>query len=251
MKITSGRFIMHFPPVTSGFMRNIIEVDSAIAEHFNPLNYNPVPDDAPYDITRASTSAKETNAVSLQITAQSLILNVSTSEEDSSDVDKCCAYMHEKIELLYRAMIDKVCSEFYYSGLMAQLIFDDIVNPTKFIKDKFLGDTTKTQSFCDLNLRFTQKYLDDFYVNFEISNSRKSIENKSLHKEQITPLYKMTEGEEFLGVSIDVNDRYGFNYIPDYRSSYKKIQTITETVEDLLKGKIIVLLEKGEFDYDK
>ncbi len=243
MKIVSGTFMMHFPAVTDGMLRKLVALETAVADYFEPFSYSNVTDDAPYNHSRASTFAKNTKDVSLDITAQSLIFHANASSECVADLEKCYEYMDSTIALLYNSMVEHICPKFYYSGVIVQLEFDDIKNPSAYIQETLLNKRPN-QVFFDLNLRFTQIYKETFYINLEVLNKRKYSGNISPMQE-ITPLHKMKDDGEVLGVNIDVNDRYGFNFTPEYSSSYDKIQTIISTIKELLDGKLQKFWEEG------
>ena len=243
MKIVSGTFMMHFPAVTDVMLRRLVALEAAVADYFEPFSYNPVADDAPYNLPRASSFAKNTKDVSLDITAQSLIFHANASADYAFNVEKCYDYMDSTIALLYNAMVEHICPKFYYSGVIVHLEFDDIKNPSTYIQKKLVNEGLK-QNFFDLNLRFTQIYKNTFYVNLEVLNKRRYSGNIS-PKQEITPLYKMKDDGEVLGVTIDVNDRYGFNFTPEYISSYDQIQTINSTIKELLDGELQKFWKEG------
>ena len=243
MKIVSGTFMMHFPAVTDGMLRKLVALETAVADYFEPFSYSNVTDDAPYNLSRASTFAKNTKDVSLDITGQSLIFHANASSECVADLEKCYEYMDSTIALLYNSMVEHICPKFYYSVVIVQLEFDDIKKPSAYIQETLLNKRPN-QVFFDLNLRFTQIYKETFYINLEVLNKRKYSGNISPMQE-ITPLHKMKDDGEVLGVNIDVNDRYGFNFTPEYSSSYDKIQTIISTIKELLDGKLQKFWEEG------
>ncbi|MDE7211346.1 MAG: hypothetical protein K2O03_07865, partial [Lachnospiraceae bacterium] len=72
------------------------------------------------------------------------------------------------------------------------------------------------------------------------------IEKKSNGKEYITGEKKHT-----ISASIDVNDRYAANYIPDYCSDKAAFDEIMKVTNNIINGKLLRLVKKGEFCYDE
>ena len=102
------------------------------------------------------------------------------------------------------------------------------------IKKNF-SDLKSNKQLYDVSSKFTYIVNDNNFVNVSISNAR-GIEEVA---------GGLTRKVNYLSFTLDINDRYAFNELSNYRSSYKELINninITKVIID----KELVKLVKGE-----
>ncbi|MCL4417654.1 MAG: hypothetical protein M1365_13355 [Actinobacteria bacterium] len=121
------------------------------------------------------------------------------------------------------------------------LPFED--DPVKLLLNKFLNLKSFSKPF-DVEMKLTFTVEDVYYINLTFSNQR-TYDGISA-PDNFTPAYLSLQGES-VGVLVDINDRYGFNYIKGYKSNLEKQKHLFELTTTVLKEKLPEIIEKGEF----
>lgn len=246
MRVLSCAFNIFFPCVREDLKLHILEMEKDIKNTFQAFNINSIPEDAPFEIPRASAVSKNGHSV-LNVTPRSLVLNVNFDDKYNTDPRKCLEYTEHKIQLIYEQMCKHLSSRFYYSGMVIQLDFEGVDMPANYIGEKFLSKEHKNGLF-DLSIRFTKVQDNTYYINTEIGNKR-ALNYPIPLAGDILPLCKISSGKESIGVTVDINDRYAFNFKNGYMSNIDQIHAIVKIAESFLSGKVQRLVEKGEIDY--
>lgn len=212
-----------------------MDIEPALKDQFQPFNIAPIPDNAPPEIPRATAVSFKQHSV-LSISAHSLQLTTMFDEQYWDVPEKCFSYTKDRIELLHRVALDFLRNSFYYSGLIMQIDFEDKGNPTEYIEKNFLTSKMDKHLF-DVSIRLTATKDDIYYINTEIYNKREYIGVPQLGM-PIIPLSSFSESSHLIGVTVDVNDRYGFNFNKNYSSNYEKILKIISISELMITKKI-------------
>ena len=201
-----------------------------IEKHFEiyfpePFNILPVPDNAPAEIPRmigVSTNQHST----LQISANTTQLHVNIDGDYCKDMKKCFEYMRDRMEAI-KEIIKKLNVNILFAGLIIQ-IRNDKAKPVDFINDKFFKLNTKEKLF-DIAGKATFIKEEKYYINLAMMNLR------DMHK------------NEYLGINLDINDRYRHNFNISEYSDNDVISKILEFHIDILENKIDKFIEEGEF----
>ena len=59
--------------------------------------------------------------------------------------------------------------------------------------------------------------------------------------------YSQKQIAESIGAVIDINDRYGFNNDPEYRSDSSELQALLRSMSNIINNKLHTLIQRGEY----
>lgn len=164
----------------------------------------------------------------LQISNRIFQLVTTFDKEYDNNREKCFDYSYQKIESIVDA-VNKQKLEMIYCGLIVQYVFenlDDVISLLNRNSVKLMGD----YPFFNFAKKFSVVYGDRYYVNFELAS-----------------LIPRDEGKNFIGITIDINNRYGveINKSPHKNCDIDAIKRLLHfTSEEVLKN----LLSKGELN---
>jgi hypothetical protein len=223
--------------------KKIFQIEDAFSPKFiKPFQLIQVPDDAPEEIPRIQASSNMGHS-QLVISQSNLSLSTKFDNGWENDWNQCKSYFQDNIELSYKSLnaIDNKVINF--CGIVAN-IFIEFENSKKvidFLNSLFVKNVSDTD-LIDLNLKFTYKRDDKYYINYSFLNDTKYASDGKTIKMIPAYLRKVKSG---LMVNIDVNDRFSFNFNQDYTSNTQEGINLLNILDEIVKNRLQDILIKG------
>jgi len=223
-----------FYPTVSQIGRKIFKFEDMLSKYYGPFQLLPVPEEAPEEIPRITAVSR--NGHSQLIIAPSKLLFVTQYDDNfNRNWEKCLEYLNSGIDRLINILSDEI-SYYSFSGLTTQLMFDNYDQPLDALS-KFINLKSKPDPF-DINIKLTFAIKDIHYANIAISNTR------SINPNELEPGCLINTNQR-LGIILDVNDRYGFNFIKGYKSDAKALKNNIDITNEIVVNKLSMLIEEG------
>lgn len=204
-------------------MENFFPADAYLT--FGVPSTFPVPPEMP----RITVSSKN-NHSNLQISLNQIQLTTKFDENFQTDFSQCYEYLKDRIMVVNE--ITKIISEgrMFFNGIVSQFVDDKISDVKKEIISCLYKKGLSNEDIFDILSKLT--YIKDktYYVNVTVNNIR---ENNLI---------------EALGVQLDINSRYNFNY--NKEKKYIDDQVLNN-LQDLYKNIVMNHLKEiieGKFD---
>jgi len=228
-------------PKVNDLRRKAFEIEDSLQDYFLPVNLIPIPDDAPEEIPRISTTSKTGHSqLTISLTNTQLITNY--DDDFGRDWTKSLDYMHDRINKVRSSLEKYVGNEYLFCGLTTEIIFDSIKEPIQLLQNNFLKLTTDTTPH-EIEQKITFIVNENYYVNVTFKNLI-MFENSSKHG---FGRFKEQKGQ-FLGCILDINDRHGFNRLDSYTSNHENIDEIIKITRSMLDGKLNKMIEERVFE---
>jgi len=243
MIIQNTNFNIFYPKIPN-LRRKVVDYEEKFTTFFLPFKILPIPDDAPEEIPRIMMSTINGHS-SLNLSLTGAAFTTNYDEKFNYDWEKCLGYLNDRIIKVYDILDTLKQDRFLFSGLLTQIFINEFTeNPVDLIQNKILKLNSKTTPF-DVDCKITFVYEKNYYININVSNVRFF---EGLIPCGVTTSGTLQEKANTVGITIDINDRYGFNYDKDYTSDYAKIQKILEITTDIINNKLNKLITEGVFD---
>ncbi len=244
--IENAQFSIFFERDTSIRKKVFSFEDVFCSKYIKPFQLLQVPDEAPQEIPRIQ--AKSINGHSQIIISQSnLSINTNFDNGWEKDWNKCREYLKNNIELTYTSLNKAGFSVFLYTGLIINLFvkFDNQSQVIEHLNGIFLKKDN-TKDLYDINLKFTYKMADKYYINYNFSNSTKYSQKGIIPRFSPVYLDVLAHG---LSVNIDVNDRFSFNFMKDYLSNVNEGVILLDILNNIMNNQISDIIQKGDIIY--
>ncbi len=246
MIIQNTKYVIHYPKICN-LRRKAIEIEECLKDFF-PLGANilPIPEEAPADLPRLNFVSRYGHSM-LNISLVNAQLLTSYDDKFNKSWDQCFDYLDKRIKAINNLIRERLESEFLFSGLTTEVLFDEFsdVDPIKTFKNKFIKCESSQIPF-ELGFKATFEKDKCYFINFNFANVR-IYEN--VNALTMPPsLFESIEKHHWLGVMIDINDKFGFNYTKNYRSSYEKTSEILKITNDFISGKLLGIIKEGRLE---
>jgi hypothetical protein len=237
MKITNSAFNMIFPPEPS-IRESIFILESRLSEDFpKPFILVPLPNEAPVEFPRISATSRH-GFSTLNISLNNFQLVTNFSNDYSVDWKKCKEYVENHVYKLIDIVQPIFRQKPYYCGFTVNLLQKMDGDAVEALKKNFVSPNVNGQIYDYFN-RFT--FLrDKFYINIQLQNQRIQ-PNQML----LPGMLKQDEQKNIIGIALDINDRYGFNYNPGYTTSLGNIRSILDLTDDIVRNKLEKFVKEG------
>lgn len=239
MNVINSSFCLFSLPVEN-IRENFFQLEKDLSTLFaKPFNLVPLPDAAPLEIPRI-TAVSINGFSSLNISLNSYQFVTRFDKVYSSDWNKCRDYIKDRLYKIYD-ILDPFFKKKLYCGLTVNLIknLSDKDNAIDILLNNLTKFSSKNEIY-DIDNKYTFVKNKNYYVNIRVYNQRLSINN-------ILPgTLKENEQQNNIGILLDINDKYGFNYEPNYVSNKEKIDNIIEIADDIVFNKLENFIMKGE-----
>ena len=96
-----------------------------------------------------------------------------------------------------------------------------------------------------MNIRYTFVENENMFVNIMLQNARMFREGATV--DEAGALNISNQIAESIGAVIDINDRYGFNNDPEYRSDSSELQALLSSMSNIINNKLHTLIQRGEY----
>lgn len=229
--------------------RKIFTLEERLDDIFaKPFALMPIPDEAPEEIPRIQANSKLGHS-NLAISLNSAQFSINFDEQFNRDKDKCLNYIKERIFKIYNALSSEIIDECLFSGLTLNILFDELdgEDPINLISKNLYNVKSNLSPF-DINSKVTYTILDKYYINVTCFNVRNYTGDFST---QIGPLSNMRLDSHIIGITLDINDRYAFNYNNLYRSKEDEINKIIEISDSILGNNLEQYIKEGVLHFDE
>ncbi len=136
-------------------------------------------------------------------------------------------------------------NDYEYIGVVTNVICDEVTNEGAKKISKTLLNSEKISDIYDVNIKYTFIENDNMFVNIMLQNAR--LFRQGIIPDRAGALSDDNQTAESIGAIIDINDRYGFNTNPEYKSDSNMLNALLESMSNIIDKKLHVLIERGEY----
>lgn len=242
MNVIDSNFNIIFPPILN-IREHIFSLENELSPFFpKPFNLIPLPNEAPVEIPRI-TATSHHGFSNLNISLNSAQFVTSFSDDFSRDWRKCIDYIYTHVSRIYSILKPRFNGKPSYCGLTVNFVHKvENGDAISLIAKNFVNSKSSTLPY-DLLVKQTYVLEDKYYVNIQIQNQR-------LVKNQVVQIGHLSEFEhhDLVGISLDINDRFGINYSPAYYSGDDKIASVFRLTNEIVSEKLEKFVIDGEFE---
>lgn len=211
--------------------KNYVNIlNSSLSDYFFEFNTIGVPANIDPGIPRL-TASSISNHSSLEISLISAKLITRFDENFCDSSDLCFEYLKERVLKIFDVLVECGLSIVYTAIFINLEKKSD--NAVEELENVFLKKTGES-NIEEFGIRISQKVNDKFYK-IESFNNSKHVQMQRLvesnNDEIIFPLLSLEDADEienYLDISLEVNDRYAFNLNKGYLTSR---ETVLELIE--------------------
>ncbi|MFJ7755670.1 hypothetical protein ACQKGI_19895 [Peribacillus muralis] len=245
MDIKNSGYNIVFPRIEN-LRRKAFDIEDSLKDYFTNANIIPVPDNAPAEIPRIqSTSHNGHSNLNISLNNAQLVTNF--DGDYNTNVNAALSYLEERVYTVANMLEKYTNGIFLFSGLTTEVIFKK-EHPVEHMIDTFFKHSpTKGSSLHEVNLKTTQIVDDKYYANISISNER-TYEGQVSGFEDVVSFADLELKQHSLKVTLDINDRHGFNTQKNYTSSISEVKRIFELNREILELKLENLIKEGVLD---
>ena len=239
MNVVDSNFNIIFPPLYN-IREDIFKLEIELSEFFpKPFNLIPLPNEAPVEIPRI-TATSHHGFSSLNISLNSAQFSTNYSDDFSSNWPKCLSYILSHVKKIYSILKPRFNDRPSYCGLTVNFNYE-VDDALSLLQKNFITATSTLKPY-DLQLKQTFVIDERYYINFQIQNQR-------LYKNQMAQIGNMAacENHNLIGISLDVNDRYQFNYSPGYHSGADQIESVFSLTDRIVSNSLDRFVQEGVF----
>lgn len=218
--------------------------EEILKEFFNEATVLPVPDEAPVEIPRIIIKILNEHA-QLNISPVATTFEVHYDAGFEKNWDSCANYLVERMTRVFEFLKLLTNNTYEYVGLVSTILYDEVdENGAKKLSHSLLR-SDKINNIHDINIKYTFVENRNIFVNIMLQNARLFKEDVDVNEAGALSLKEQIA--ESIGATIDINDRYGFNTDPNYKSSSNMLNELIRYMGDIIDNKLKILIEKGEY----
>lgn len=227
-----------------GLKRAYYTHEHLLKEHFTEAAVLPVPDEAPDELPRIQLSTLREHS---RLTISPVVTTFETHYDEGYERNwtLCEEYLLNKRKVVFDFLNTLTNDRYSYLGLVAEILYNEVNEEGGKKLTNILLNADKINNIYDVNIRYTFVEDNNIFVNIMLQNAR-------IFKEGISPdvagaLSLENQAAESIGVTVDINDRYGFNNDPNYHSESSQLNILAEKMGNILNIKLSDLIERGEY----
>lgn len=237
MKVNSIRYVIAMGNVDMGDRIRRRKVEDALPDI--DFSYIGTPAGLPIDIPRmiGNTRDAQTHAkAQIQLSNTAVNMAVFFDEDYQNNRDLCLESFYEVAGSL-DSIVRQVAGpgNVRHIGVIAQYIDDEVEAPQEKLRDKMMPIHFNDREIFDLEGRFALSVPESYFVNVTFS---------------VLHTHPEDDGDikDALGLVVDINDRYGY----EYQQKLSRSENLADIrqLHDKAFACLPVLLEKGEFNID-
>jgi hypothetical protein len=244
-RIENSQIAIFFPRIQS-IRRMVFDLEEHLSSRFQrPFTMAQVPDGAPEEIPRIQANSINGHT-SLTISQSSIILVTNFNNGFEHDWSKSNEYLIKNFELIYSIASFINAKSLLYSGFTVNLFFpfNSEMEVMSHIGKVFFPEK-KIKNLHEFNVRFVQKIEEFYFVNYMLASTVKYVSQGF----PIRPVPAYLIASEYgITLSIDINDRYGSNFLREYISSPNCGNKLMDFMNDVILSKVNILMEKGDLN---
>lgn len=242
MKIAETDINIVYPQIKD-YKKNFVLHEDVLSEEFNSATILAIPDGVQAEVPRIVTQSKHGHSIlNVALTVTSLITQY--SDRYTTDWNLCRKYISERCGSVYKIVDQLTGNKESYVGIISKIAYDNLSKDSlEILKTSLIKDSARLLgSPFDISCKLTYTYANRYYINITLENIRQY---------NIEALQKMpVENSGFIGITLDVNDRYAANLDKEYVSGKEAFDSILEITSNIITNKLDDLIMKGEFTYD-
>ncbi len=239
--IANHNLVIHFNRVAD-LRQKLFSFEESLGSFYQkPFNLNTVGDNAPPEIPRIVAQAKG-NSRTLQVSQVNMSMGFMNQPPLSWNQLYNEVSTHAKAA--FKALEASGIDEVLYTGFTTNVVvpFESSEAVIEHIRERFVKADS---ALFDLSLKFTSVKDNKFYINFHFAN--KTEYEPSPHTPHMIPAYLKVKGHALI-FTLDINDRYGFNFTREYLSDADTAYTILQLAHEVLAEHIETVVLEGELD---
>ena len=218
--------------------------EELLRDFFNEATVLPIPDDAPVEIPRIIIKTLHEHA-QLNISPIAATFEVHYNDGFEKDWNACAEYIRERMIKVFEFLNIMTSNNYEYIGVVSNIIYDEVATEGARKIAETLLNSEKISDIYDVNIRYTFVENDNMFVNIMLQNAR--LFKQGLVLDKAGALCAANQTAESIGAIIDINDRYGFNSNPDYKSDSNMLENLLNSMSNIINNKLHVLIERGEY----
>lgn len=237
MRITQTDVNIAYPQIND-YRKKFILYEDVLSKNFNQANVLPIPEDVQAEIPRIVTQTKYGHSVfNIALTRASFTTGYTDSYQ--TDWNLCRRYIEQRCGDVYQIIDELTDGNESYVGLICQIEYYELEEKSlDVLKRSFLkNNATALGNLQDVQCKLTYVYKDKYYINITLVNVDGN--NNDV----------IEEDDNFIGIILEVNDRYEANRNPAYTSNKDSFDSILAIASDIITNKLDDLITKGEFVY--
>lgn len=213
-------------------------------DFFNEAAVLPIPDDAPLEIPRIIIKTKNEHA-QLNISPIATTFEIIYDAGFERNWQDCSDYITRRMTKVFEFLNILTDNKYEYIGLVSNVIYDEVQQggTTKIAKN--LLNASKIKDLYDINIKYTFVENSELFINIMLQNAR--MFKPGIAVNESGSLSLQNQVAESIGAIIDINDRYGFNTVQNYKSDSSMLKTLIESMGKIINDKLTMLIEKGEY----
>lgn len=224
---------------------SIFELEESLVDFQKPFTLVPMPADSPAEFPRI-VAATIHGHTQMMISEKNVQMVISFDDNYNNSIDDCINYMRDKCKNLNAVLptiSDYPSKGLYYVGISLQLSMDKndgIDKPIQYLVNNFVSLQTKL-TMEEIGTRVALVKDDKYYINLNMNNNKIYCSEK----DERGSFAGIDVKDDVLNIFLDVNDRYAFNEIVDYKSSFDEIENIASIIEDVVKNRLQAFIKDG------
>lgn len=227
-----------------GIKRAYYNNEELLKEFFNEATVLPVPDDAPVEIPRIIIKTLYEHG-QLNISPVAATFEVHYNAGFERDWEACVNYITERMVKVFEFLNLLTNNSYEYIGIVSNVLYDDVRDKGAKKLSETLLNSKKISDIYDVNIKYTFVESDCIFVNILLQNAR--LFRKGIVPDRAGALNLCNQIAESIGAIIDINDRYGYNSNPEYKSDSSKLQLLISSMSNIINNKLHTLIERGEY----
>lgn len=244
MKIRQTCINLIYPQLTD-YRKKFVDFEGQLRDQFMPAAILPVPDEADPSIPRINVQSLHGHSVlNIALNASSLVTNY--DNEYVNDWFLCADYLKERCKKVFQIINDLTNNNIFYTGLIINLEYDDINGDSlQLMKNSFLKNKgSNLGNLNDFGCKFTYVKDDTYFINITLNHVvNYQVKNCNNGKQVIKD-----EENNFIGVTLDINDRFSANKIEEYRSDEKSFGKLLDISTEVINHRLNHFIEEGKLD---
>ena len=218
--------------------------EEILKDYFNEATVLPVPDDAPVEIPRIIIKTLHEHA-QLNISPIASTFEVYYNDGYERNWNTYSEYIIARMAKVFEFLNILTNNSYEYVGLVTNILYDEVnQGGTQKISNTLLN-ACEIRDIYDINIKYTFVEKNNMYVNIMLQNAR--LFRDGIECNEAGALNSSEQVAESIGCIIDINDRYGFNNIKDYKSNSNNLNELIACMSDIINNKLSTLIEKGMY----
>lgn len=230
-------------------IKDIFEIfNSKLGEYFPAFNMTNLPSNVDPIIPRITARSKSGHST-FNMSNINVQLITDYDEKYNTNFENCLNYIEERVKKIYEILVLNQI-EVLYSAIFVNL--DKIIDsPIDMIKNNLLSESVRNNTFSEVGMRTSMIVEDKFYRILTINNAKDFTMQKQIvpgQNEIIMPLISLHDAEivnEYISISYELNDKYSFDSVEDYKNNSDIMNKMFEQVKNDLSNNIEEFIQNG------